>query len=344
MDDLFLRVGGQRFYGWKSFSVTRTMESIVNRFDVRAADIEADRRMLAITDGDPVELFLDDDLLLTGYLQDILPDYDDKKHERLFLGDSRTVDLVDSTTAGQQFRDQDLLQVATALAKPYGIAVSATVPVGEKFSYLNIDTGQNVWEFLEYAGRMRGLRFIATDTGDMVIDEVGSTVSATTLLLGGNVLRAKPRFSHRDRHSDYTVVSDQPQTESLMGTDSAFVKGSARDPRVRRYRPVHILSEFAGDIAQCNAQALWQSKLAYARSQSVVYTVKGWRDDSGNVWTPNTLVPVRDKYAPLNERMLIVEVTTSLSAAGRLTELLLMKPDALKQTAIPEPEEESTGF
>ncbi len=343
MDDLFLHIGDQRFYGWKSFSVTRSMESVVNRFDIRAADIEQDRRKLAIEKGAPTQLFIDDDLLLTGYTQDVLPDYTDKKHDRLFLGDSKHVDLVDSSLAGQQFINQDLLQVANALANPFGISVSANVSVGNTFNFLNLDAGQSIWEFLEYAGRMRGVRFIPLDNGNLVIDEVGQAVSGTVLTLGKNILAGKPRFSARDLHSDYTVVSDQPQTESLLADDSAFVAGKTKVPGVR-YRPVHILSEFPGDIAQCNAQALWQSKLAFARSETFVYTVKGWRDDSGELWTPNTQVMVKDRFAPINERLLIVEVKMSLSDSGRLTELTLQKPEALKQSIVPEPQQVSSGL
>lgn len=338
-----MQVDGQRFYGWKQPSITRTMESLVNRFDVRAADIESDRRMKAIVAGASCEFYIDDDLLLTGFIQDVLPDYDATKHERVFIGESVHVDLVESNTAGQQFRNQTLLQVANSLTKPFGINVTANVDVGPAFKYLLIDTGQAIGEFLEYAARMRGCRFLPTDDGHLVIDQVGTVVTGTTLALGNNILRGRPRFSGRDVFSDYTVISDQPQLETINSADTAHAKGSAKNPTVR-YRPMHILSEFPADIEQCNAQALWHSKLAFARSQSFQYTVKGWRDDAGKLWTPNTLVMVQDRFAPLNERMLIVEAMMTVSAEqGRVTELLLMKPDALKQQVIPEPTEDTGG-
>ena len=82
------------------------------------------------------------------------------------------------------------------------------------------------------------------------------------------------------------------------------------------------------EIAMARAQ--WEPARRNGRSRIVRLTADSWRDASGALWEPNTLVPVslpRLKFS--SGSMLITEVTFLKNAySGTTAELTLMDPSA----------------
>ncbi len=341
-DELILNVDGQRHRGWKSVRVIESLDRVANSFELSLSDYwgannAADRR--TIVAGMPCQVFIDNTLIMSGYIDEVSPRYDAKQHSLEVVGRSKAGDLVDCSLEGQTFNDQTLLQIATALALPFGISVSLAsgVDIGEPISTARLEPGQTIYEFLEEWARIRAVRFVSDANGNLIITRAGASRAADRLALGENIRQAGGTLSTRDRYTLYTAIA---QTDEFDESDfNALVSGEVSDNwgRYNRHRPHTFLVEGAADIDDAKKRADWQRRTAYGRSQGLSYTLTGWRQDNGDLWPVNALVAVNDHWAGIDGERLIVEVARVFDSGGRRTELRVMPKEAYDLTPLPDP-------
>ncbi|EAA6868043.1 baseplate protein, partial [Salmonella enterica subsp. enterica] len=84
-----------------------------------------------VKNGDKVEVLIGADLVVTGWVEATPVRYDARSISVGISGRSLTADLIDCAAEPTQFNGQSLVQVASALARPFGIAViNAGAPGG----------------------------------------------------------------------------------------------------------------------------------------------------------------------------------------------------------------------
>lgn len=352
-DELILIIDGKPHRGWTSASVSRSIErgphefdaTLTNRWDV---DATAPRSVQA---GMTVEAAINDDLVLTGYIDDVDPEYDDKSHTIVARGRSKLADLVDCSTTGTAAKGRSLAQLATQLAKPFGIAVEvdalAAADANKPFSQtsdLRLDNGETIWEFLEELARMRAVLLTSTAAGNLRIVRAGTAGRADTALeLGVNIKAASGSFSHRELFSDYIVTGQQQATAFIGAKDTTQPRGVAKGSG--RYRPKVFMADTPADIANAKQRAEWQRNVHQGRSQGVVYTVSGWRQTpGGRLWMPNEIVHIKDEWMGLDADRLVVESRILLDEGGSRSEIRVMPKEAFLLDALPESSSAGLGF
>ncbi|WP_292950154.1 MULTISPECIES: phage baseplate assembly protein [unclassified Neptuniibacter] len=352
-DQLIMMVDGTPHTGWTEGSISRSIERGPHNFSLQLSEIwntktQVNRR--AIEKGMPLQAYINDDLLLSGYINELEPSYDATNHTISIRGRSRLGDIVDCSTKGKQFSGRSLFQVCQALCKPFGINVlvdpSAKKAANQVFvKSKRLDLGEPIWEFLEELARIRAVLLTSNANGDLVITRAGVARADVALVLGQNIKTASGNFSEQDLFSEYTVSGQQSNEPSLNleGVDTvlpaATVKGSGR------YRPFVVAADDDMDFAACKTRAEWQRNVHKGRSESVVYNITGWRQEpEGRIWAPNELVTVTDSYQNLmNAERLIAETRLMLNGRGRNTELRVLPKEAFE--LIPEVEKAaSEGF
>lgn len=332
-DAVSLLINGQAFTGWKTVRITRSIKQICDTFTLTLSERWSGKmgsdEPPQIAAGDACEIYCGDDLVLTGYVDDVLPSYDAEKHTISVQGRSKAADLVDCGHPGKQWsQPRTLLQLATELAGDFGIPVRADTDVGAPFQRPAIEAGQTRYEFLEKLARQRGVRLVSDVDGTLVITRTGKTLVPDALELGKNIRAASGQFSMRDRFNQIVVVGQTPGTDNWSGTAAQSNRGSATDSAVRKVRKHYMVAENAADSAACQRRAEWQRNTAYGKGEGLTYTVSGWRH-SGGLWLPNRLVPVTDKWMRLDRRELIISgVQYTLDKQGRRAELQVMPPEA----------------
>ena len=335
--NVILSINGQNFTGWTRVAITRSIEQVAGTFTLTLTErwADSDNAPPQIRAGDACQVLCDDQLVITGYVDDALPSYDVNEHTISISGRSKAADLVDCGLPGQQFKEQTLTQLATILAAPYGIAVQAETDVGEPFARPTVEPGQTGFEFLEKLARQRGVRLMSAADGTLLIIRAGTELLPTALELGINILKASGRFSHRDRFSEQLVVGQTIGTDTWSGDAAAVNQGGATDSEIRAARRHVVVSANATDAAACTDRATWQRNTAYGRGQALTYTVNGWGVD-GELWQPNKMVTVRDRWMRLDgERLLIPSLQYLFDKEGQRTELQVMPPEAFDLIPLP---------
>ncbi len=333
-DELILLINGRTHQGWNSVSITRSIEQGTHRFNVSLTEqAQSVNQPHLIQPGAACQLYAGEELVTSGYIDDIERSYDSTQHSASISGRSKLADLVDcSSTGKQQTKGRSLKDVATTLCQPFGIDVKVDPSATEATKILSkdstLDNGQPIWEFLEQLARQTGVLLISDADGNLLITRTRTQETDTAINLGTNVTSASGSFSHRDLFSEYIVTGQHPNINGQDARDNQS-RGSFKTGR-GRYRPTVISADNPVDNEECKRLAQWHNNVRRGRSETITYTLSGWRQTAtGRLWTPNELINVNDAVLGLKDtRLLITEVTFSANNQGTTTRLKLMSPKA----------------
>lgn len=345
MTDAVLTVGGRRLAGWLEVSVTASIERLAHTFSLAMSErAPGETTPRQVNPGDAASVALAGETVLTGFVDAVRPSYDATSHRIAVSGRDATGDLADCSAASTpgEWHNATLADIATALCAPLGISVSASAPVGEPLRRFRIEEGESVFEALDRACRMRSLLALANGRGGLDLGRPVRDHAAVRLERGRNILAAQGESSWRGRHSEYSVLGQQPGDDFLTPEAAAHVIATARDAGVTRHRPLTIMAEQALSEAEAGERARWERDVRAARSRRVTVTVRGWREqgDAGALWRPGRVVDVACDWLGINRALLVATVTWRRSGEGALTDLTLYPEQAFSaEPVVYEPDE-----
>lgn len=337
MSEIRLLVDATLYGGWKSVNVRRSIEFAANTFTLGLTDRWADtdeRRPIKM--GTACEILIDDEKLITGYVDDVNLDYGPQNRAIDIRGRSKFADLIDcarDTKDGVQFNNQTLPEVAATLAKRFGLGVIDEVGLSNRRNMV-ISVGEGLFEFLDRQAGVDAVLLTSNPDGDIVITRAGNKILRTTLELGNNVVSASGQFSMKDRFSHYIVLGQHWGNDDMNGASAAHIIGHSEDLLVHRYRPTIVQPNNSLTISEAKRLSEYFRNVRYGRSMQVSYTVLGWRHDDG-LWEPNHLVRIVDEWMGIDDMWLIVEVRFRLDENGQRTELTVMPKEAFDIAPLP---------
>jgi prophage tail gpP-like protein len=333
-----LNVNGRFYGGWTNVRVKLGIEHVAGSFDLSVSEKwpgQTDFRALAI--GDECRVFIGDTPIVTGYIDDVDPDYDKESHIIHISGRDKTGDLVDCSAIHKsgEWHNAKLEKICQDICTPFGIKVVVSVDTGKAFSRFAIHDGESAFECLVRCTMMRGILMISNGSGDLVLTRAGVDRISTPLILGQNIERGSGRFTAKDRYSKY-IVKGQSVAAGWDATSTKHTsqKAVVEDTHITRYRPLIIIAE-QGDGSTYKDRAIWERNVRYGRGGRVVYTVTGWRHATG-LWLPNRLVKVTDAYMGLDEEQLIIGATMVLDENGSRTDIEVCRKEAFELINLPD--------
>lgn len=240
-----LRIGDERYLmsSWLRCEIVRDLSDISGSFvfdydDVvrAAAALPSLRDQVLPTayaarrawrNGDRVEIAVDGRMVMLGLIDEVRLDLTGEDMRTSIAGRDVTGRLVDSTAnpnGPSEYRGLNLLQIATRLAAPHGIAVRADVDPGDPFHVAALDASETVMSVLEKLGRQRGILITSDGVGGLVLTRGGRTRAPDSLRQPGNIHTVRSLLTWRDRFSDYFVKG---QARSLLRPAAAALNGDA---------------------------------------------------------------------------------------------------------------------
>lgn len=346
MPEIILTISGQKHRGWKSVSITRSIERVCSGFELTLTDNWRTGQTRTIKTGELCTIHLDNELLVTGYTDQVAPSYDEKSHTISVSGRSKTADLVDCSGKNIPFANSKLDAIAKKLCEQFGITVVVDADVGKPFKSVDIERGQPIFEFLEYLARIRAVRLVTNAQGNLVVTNAGTTYTAMGLEFGKNIRAARGAYDLSQTFSNYLVCGQQGAGgETFVNTSNVEPYGEATDARVKRYRSLVMDTDGPVDIAGAKTRAEWECNTRFGRSRMVTYTVSGWQQTpGGKTWVPNQLVQIKDPWVGIDGPRLIVDTRMTLDENGSATEITVMPKEAFDLVPLPEPESNSGGW
>ena len=333
---VFLRINDREWGGWTSVRIAAGIDRIARDFNVTITRRwPGTDNWPVIKNGNMVEVLIGDDLVITGYVEAMPVRYDAATLSMAIVGRSKTADLIDCSAAATQHAGRTLVQVATALAAPFGVTVIDAGAPATALPDVQPSHGEKSADFLHrLLGQVQALAYDDAQ-GRLVLGTPGSRQATTALVLGENILRCDTERSVRDRFSEYTITGQRPGSDDDFGeTTLTAIKHRQSDSGVTRWRPLTLQQTGAVTPAMCKSRCEFEARRRAALTRETNYVVQGWRQGNGELWQPNQVVNVYDPLLGFdNEPLVIAEVTYSQSDQGTTTELRVGPADAY----LPEP-------
>lgn len=329
MAGLRLQIGDQLHEGWKSAQVTRSIETATGTFSMELSEkdpgVSTPRQ---IRPGDPCAVSLEDNVVITGFIDSVGVNYNASSHVITVAGRDRTADLVDCSASAKpgEWHDERLEAIAAQLAAPFGISVTVGtgIDTGMPFGRFKTEEGESAWEAIERACRFRGVLPLSDGRGQLILGRPARTRAAVDLVHGKNILAASTFVDWTNRYSNYTLLGQQPGSDFLTGSEAAHVIGNSFDRGINRYRPLTILAEQGLTDAEALERIEWEASVRATRARSTGVTVQGWRETpDGQLWEPGRLVIVSDPWLGLEGELLISGVRQAITERGTVTTLQL---------------------
>ena len=335
MSEVEITSNGLIYGGWKSATITRSIETLCGAFSLSVSDTWDEASSWTLREGDPAEIKIDGQIVITGFIDKRAVSISATSHSVTIEGRDAAADLVDTPvrlTAWEYLKVKPS-QILDAVAEYFQISVlpaeGVTLPDStiDKFS---INPGETGFAVIDRFARLFGVLPVSDGKGAIRLIRPGVTRAPVSLEEGRNIKEAKASYDQKSRFYSYTVLGQQRGSEKVR-KNANQVEGVAFDLNMsRRNRTMILQSENAITPEQATARAQWESDVRAARAERVSVTVQGWTE-GGYLWTPGELVPVRAKTLGINGDMVIASVSASKGTnRGEETELELTRPDAYK--------------
>lgn len=344
--DLSLKVNNQLLGGWTSVRVTASLERCPRDFEIGMTErYPGEFNSVIVRPGDPCEVRIGGDVVLTGYVDRYLPVLDKTEHRIEIAGRGMCEDMVDCAALwpNNQVSNVTIVSLAQKLAEPYGVTVKAIGDLGAPVPQINIIWGESAYEVIERVARYEAVLVYESPEGNLVLSNIGSARHASGFAQGLNVQRAAPFFSCDQRYSEYVVRTLAFNLNDIAGVGDVLetvvddaMSSLKRADGTPRERVKYIISEqgdyYSWPITKKRGQ--WEAARRAGRSYRVMLTADSWRDRAGKLWTPNQFALVELPALKLPQaNWLIGEVSFIRDAQGTRADVTLMPPDAFK----PEP-------
>jgi len=357
--------------GWESVSIVCDLNSIARAFQLGITfDKPNGFSLWDYKVGKPVQLCIDDELILTGYIDQTPVMYDAHQRTVTIVGRSKTADLIDccpypsdeeiakistrnkwwkygihpsgtvvspAQKTARNWHNEQIEKIIATLIAPYDIRLISQVNSQEKKNNFSITPTDKIIDSIRNLVKNRDLLFTDDENGDLVIvkKQETATVNTPSLVLGENILKASIPFDGTKLYSHYGVVGQDKGSNSSYGLNVCKSNNVVPGDNLVADRARYIYEKAKGqsNSKTCEKEASGNKHFANNQFYKSTYTVQGWRNVFGELWKVNTIVSVKDDFLDKTGSMpfLIQKVTFSLTnESGMTTELEVVPPDGYR--------------
>ena len=335
---IFYEIKGIRYEGVTSFQANDSMVDFGKSFSISiTANSEIASALINIKTQDEIKIYIDNNLILTGFIITRNISYDASSHIITFEGADKATDLIDSDIIQKSYKIRNFTKLIkqVLLDNGYSLKVINNVPniktLNEK-EEIQTENGETIINFLfRYAQKLQVL--LTTDNkGNIVItreDAIGSIGSVINNFNGqnNNILSASINETTKDRFNIVEVFSQD--TNDFHTEQASDQKGKRVDSNIRSPRRRRIIFSDPTTSDFLNEYAQWFINVKKAKGKVYKATVKGYYGNGNAIWKPNNLIKVKDVFTDLDGEFLIQDVSYSKSLNGSFTTLVIVEKGSL---------------
>lgn len=354
-----LEVDGVQYINFTEATCEIRLDALSNSFNFVA--VVPKGQPLPFAAGSACRVLVEDEAVLTGYMEIIDIEYDGGDHIVSVSGRDKTADILDSTLDSISDIDGENLTLKALIEKVIEnvgadiqvIDEADPAPFSAAEDIASPEPGDNAFDFIEKYSRKRQVLLTSNGDGNIVIaTNSGETAEgAVQHIIGAednNVISSSFSYDTTGRFNSYKMSSElNPVALNEAGdTDLASLvdqSGGVSDSDIRTGRQLVLVSEAPFSDSNCANRARWEADIRKARSLIYSAVVPGFKvgGNSGDLWQTNKLYQIVDDFVGKTEQMLCNSVTFSLNAEnGNNTTLGFVGKDAYSLFIQPDPNAE----
>lgn len=317
--------GGMLYSGFEEAHVSAAIDEAARTFQIRTTESPGEFRF---PPGTPLQVYANGDLCVDGYVNLYSPSGDATTHSIAIQGRGKGQDFVDCAPDHPTgtWLDKTPEQIAKEIDQ-WGVGVRAEIPLPTE-EYWKREPGETSFETMERLLRGHGATMMGNADGSISITNASvARRHAGALIEGINIKRYQGSLSD-DKRFDGVFVKGQ--NRNGKGRENLRIRKNAKGGG-RAGRRKEMLDERATTEDKAQKRADHEAERGEGLSIKARITVQGWRDDAGELWTPNRLIFVDSPVLlHLVQDMLIEKIDMRQGRDGSLTELQLVDPRTYK--------------
>lgn len=330
-DEVSISIDGKRFRFWDKVAITRSIDSVDSvafsaPFNADSPDAREAFRPFSYK---PVDITIGGVPFFKGTMIAIDPVLEENKRT-ITTGSYALPGVLGDCTAPAssfplEFNNQGLRGIAKKLAQPFGINVVFKASQGAVFERVALEPGTTILSFLIGLAKQRNLVITSDADGSLVfIQSIVDGVPVARLEQGASpVISVAPVFDPQGYYSHITGI--EPVIVGLKGSQH-----TVKNTKVSGVLRPHTFK--APDTIDSNLPEAVAAKVGRMFGQMVSYAVpvSTWRDPSGNLWEPNTIVTLQAKNAMIYSeyKFVIGSVEFTRDSVSKTAVLNLVIPGA----------------
>jgi prophage tail gpP-like protein len=340
-DKVVLIIGNSKipYEGWTSVDINKSLENLSGSFSISMTQLFNTDNVITsfiIKKGDKCVLTINDEPIITGFVDDVNIGYTSTSHTINVTGRDTTKDLIDGSLIGSadliaSYTPKKLVEHILLVKGMTSINVIDNTGLSLKYDEdFNASAGKNAWQQLDKYLQKKSIFATVNENGDIILfrGSFGSTSDALFhLIQGGNIknnIKSGNRIdSEKDRFNKIVVLSQSPSSVS----DGSFSEQggesySAIDSSIRDTRQLEIVANANLTSKECQDLANFQKNIRQARGTGYTYTIQGFTQTNGDLWLPNYEVYIQDEYFNIADSFLIKSVNLKQNiGTGTITTL-----------------------
>lgn len=332
MSDVTLLINDSLYGGWEAVSIDLSIENLSSVFNLTLTDRWADQLdAVVIKPTDSCVVAIDGLTVITGYVDSVNLSIDANSHTIQVTGRDKTADIIDCSVINGtgQYKNLDLVQIATKICEPFDIKVSSDIPTTDIFPTFNIEQGATAFESIQKLCAARQCLAMSDGLGGVLITRAGNNNADMALIEGINIKSGTASYDNSLRFSKYIVKGQMQGLDTTTPETNAANMATSIDSGVLRYRPLVLVADGQANVSDCQKRADWERSTRAGRSRRFTIVTAGWLQVlNGKLWRINETVLVESDTLGVFDSLLIVGINYSLDNNGELTTLTLTSKDA----------------
>jgi prophage tail gpP-like protein len=334
-----LEVNGVQYSNFTESSCSLRLDALSSAFSFKAV---TGAEPLPFKGGEACQVFVSDELVLTGFIEVVNVSYDGTRHNVTISGRDKTGDLLDSSIGDMGDINGDgltLKKLIELVIEHLGLDLKVVDEVNPaEFNAAEDiaapEPGDFAFNFIERYAKKRQVLLTSNAQGNVVIAsnsgiEADGKIQHMINADDNNVLSSNYSYDTTGRFNAYKVISGQ--NPSALNKGGAFSSksvvdqsASATDTEIRKGRQLVIVPDVSMSSENCQKRADWDADIRRFRGLIYGASVPLFRvgGKAGSLWRLNRLYQIVDEFIGKVERMLCNTITFSQSVDdGSTTEL-----------------------
>ena len=327
MDTLELFCNGNKFSGFNSVNVVRSLDQIAATYSLSVFQDYSDASMIVpIFPDDEVRLEVDGDVLLEGYNETTQAGLSSSAVNCTISGKEYTADLVKCPCAELVYENKKVDEIVRRICSGFGLNFRSVsgVDLGAPLKSIAANPSTKAFDVMVQACKERRVFPVSDGRGNVSINNNQYESAEVSLVQGKNILSVQGNFSNVARYSKYRVISaNDPKGKTYA---------EVLDDQMTRQREWVLMDSQFSSKENCEARARWEANHRQAESNGLSIVVGSWRQkQGGSLWVPGLLVTADVPAFGIDDQFLINRVTYTYGQDGVRAVLQLVNPDLYVQ-------------
>ena len=266
-----IKIAAQEYTGFESVNIQRSIDTIADGFDITI--ITDDNTGIAAFGYDDIEIYNDNELLLTGIIEIIEKRVKGQSAMTILQGRSKSAFLVDSSiNEKRQWVNASMLNVLNELATPYGININADNAL-PTMAQITAHYGEPIGAFVQRLAKANGVLVRSTSRGDITIGRITPESPVERWDDNKRILAYTVRADGTAKYRNYSI--------NYQNVDGTLQQGKAIDDTVNVPRNYTTVSDtFTPSIQNITEWAQQQ----YARALNIEVALDRLYNNTGTTW------------------------------------------------------------